>query len=158
MTALRPVLATLLLVVTANLLPWLAGRLRGRHGAVPLDFGLVLPDGARLFGAHKTWRGVAVAVAGCAAVAALLGYGPGVGAAFGALAMAGDAASSGVKRRLKRPPGTEIPGLDQLPEALLPALVLAGPLGIGASGIVAVAAIFLLLNVAFTRVRQGHAR
>jgi CDP-2,3-bis-(O-geranylgeranyl)-sn-glycerol synthase len=156
MTDLRPVLDTLLLAIMANLAPWLVARvLRGRWAA-PLDGGLLLADGERLLGAHKTWRGAIAGVVACMAVGTGLGYGWQLGAAFGLLSLTGDALSSCVKRRLRHRPGTEVPGLDQLPEVLLPAGVLAGPLGIGIDGVVAVAATFLLLNVAFTRVRQGR--
>jgi CDP-2,3-bis-(O-geranylgeranyl)-sn-glycerol synthase len=158
MTELRPALDTLLLVIMANLAPWLAGRLLRDRWAAPLDGGLVLADGERLLGAHKTWRGAVAGIGTCAAVAMALGYGWQLGAAFGLLSLAGDALSSAVKRRLRRRPGTEVPGLDQLPEALLPSLVLARPLGLGPDGAAAVAAVFFVLNVAFTRVRQGRPR
>jgi CDP-archaeol synthase len=52
----------------ANVMPWaLAWLCRGR-GAAPLDLGLRLPDGARLLGDHKTWRGLAGSVVACALV------------------------------------------------------------------------------------------
>jgi CDP-2,3-bis-(O-geranylgeranyl)-sn-glycerol synthase len=158
MAELRPALDTLLLVIMANLAPWLAGRLLRDRWAAPLDGGLVLADGERLLGAHKTWRGAVAGIVTCAAVAAGLGHGWRLGVAFGLLSLVGDAVSSGVKRRLRQRPGTEVPGLDQLPEALLPSLVLARPLGLELDGAAAVAATFFLLNVAFTRVRQGRPR
>jgi CDP-2,3-bis-(O-geranylgeranyl)-sn-glycerol synthase len=155
MPDLRPVLDTLLLIIPANLAPWaLARLLRGRWSA-PLDGGLVLADGERLFGAHKTWRGVFAGTGACAAVAAGLGQGWLIGATFGLLSLGGDVVSSCVKRRLRHRPGTEVPGLDQLPEALVPSLMLARPLGLGIDSIAAVTAAFYVLNVAATRVRQS---
>ncbi len=155
MPELRPALETLLLVITANLAPWVLARLLRGRWAAPLDGGLVLADGERLLGAHKTWRGATAGIAACAAVAAALGHGWQLGALFGLLAIAGDALSSCLKRRLRHRPGTEIPGLDQLPETLLPCVVLARPLGLGPGGIAAVAAAFYVLNVAATRIRQS---
>ena len=141
-------LDALALVVTANMAPWAAGRLWREHCAQPLDFGLTLKDGRRLLGSHKTWRGLLAGVLGCALTAWLLGVGFLLGLAFGALSLAADATSSFVKRRFRFAPGAEAPGLDQLPEALLPLLVLSRPLGIGLSGALAVALIFLCLDLA----------
>ncbi|MBL8225315.1 MAG: CDP-archaeol synthase [Chromatiales bacterium] len=155
MAELHPALETLLLVIMANLAPWVLARLLRGRWAAPLDGGLVLADGERLLGAHKTWRGAIAGSAACAAVAATLGYGWRLGALFGLLALTGDALSSCVKRRLRRRPGTEVPGLDQLPEVLLPCVVLARPLGLSLGAIAAVAAAFYVLNVAATGIRQS---
>jgi hypothetical protein len=65
------------------------------------------------------------------------------------------ALSSALKRRLRLAPGTEIPGLDQLPEALLPSIVFAGALGLSPAEIMASALAFLVLDILVTRVRQG---
>ncbi len=144
----------LILLITANGLPWMAGRLCHGRWAAPLDFGLVLGR-HRLFGSHKTWRGLVTAAAACTAVAALLHLSWWVGALFGILSMLGDALSSGIKRRLQYPPGTDILFLDQLPEALLPLVALNGPLGLDAAHIVGVAAAFVLLDALSARVRHG---
>jgi len=147
-------LPALLLLITANTVPWLLGRALGSRGAAPLDLGARCPDGERLFGAHKTWRGLAGAVAGCGACAALLGLAPALGAAFGALAMAGDLLSSFIKRRLRFAPGRETPGLDQLPECLVPLVALARPLGLGLGGVGLLAAIFTLGHAALAGARR----
>jgi CDP-2,3-bis-(O-geranylgeranyl)-sn-glycerol synthase len=137
----------LLLVCVTSSAAWAVSRALGQRLAWPLDFGLELADGKRLFGSHKTWRGLAAGTLACALVAPLVGLGAGSGAVFGALALLGDALSSAVKRRLSLRPGVEIIGLDQLPEALLPLTVFAGPLGIGAIEIAAVALAFMLLDL-----------
>jgi CDP-2,3-bis-(O-geranylgeranyl)-sn-glycerol synthase len=147
-------LAALLLVIVANLAPWAAGRLTPRRWRAPLDGGAELADGRRLLGDHKTWCGLAAGILACAAVARLLRQPLLLGAAFGALALAADAASSFSKRRLRLRPGTEIPGLDQLPEALVPLLVLARPLGLRFTDAIAVASAFMLLDLATLRLRQ----
>ena len=119
-----------------------------------MDGGRTLVDGTRLLGSHKTWRGLIAAVIACAVAAQFIGLRFGLGAAFGALALVGDAASSFVKRRMRTRPGAEVFGLDQLAEAILPSLVLRGPLGLGFVDILIVAAIFTLLDVAATKARH----
>ena len=124
-------LKALILLGVAHTAPWATGYLLADRLAAPIDAGMRLRDGRRLLGDHKTWRGLAAAMLTCALVAALLGYSFALGIAFAALALAGDAASSLIKRRLRLEPGAECPGLDQIPEALTPLLALSTPLGIG---------------------------
>ncbi len=126
----------------------------GTRWAAPLDFGTTLRDGTKLLGSHKTWRGLIAAMIACGAVAQLLGCGFALGMGFGTLAMLGDATSSFIKRRLRLPSGAEVPGLDQVPEAMLPLLVLARPLGLRFVDILLVTAIFVLLDIAATRLRH----
>lgn len=146
----------LLLLCTANTAAWAAGRIFGKRWSAPLDFGLVLKDGQRLFGNHKTVRGLIAGAAASGLLAAALGPGFLLGTAFGATSMAGDALSSTIKRRLHREPGTEVPLLDQVPEAMLP-LALFGPaLGLGFLAMVGVTLAFTLLDVAVTGFRHGR--
>lgn len=145
----------MLLTIVANVVPWAAGRAWRQRWSAPLDCGVRLWDGQRLFGDHKTWRGFLLGTLACGLAAVLTGPGFAVGAAFGALSLSGDALSSALKRRLNLAPGTEITGLDQLPEALLPLIVLAGALGLGAVEIAAAAAVFLVLDVLATRIRRS---
>ncbi len=146
----------LLLIAVANVVPWAAGQAMRRRWSAPLDCGVRFRDGERLLGDHKTWRGLLLGTLGCGLTAMLTGPGFAVGAGFGALSLTGDALSSALKRRLRLAPGTEIPGLDQLPEALLPSVVFAGALGLGAAEIMASALVFLALDILVTRVRQWH--
>ncbi len=113
---------------------------------------------AELLGEHKTWRGLAVGALACGVVARVLQHPLALGIAFGLLALAADAAASFVKRRLRLQPGTEIPSLDQLPEALVPLLVLSRPLGLGLIASLAIAFVFLLLDVAVTQLRHPENR
>ena len=147
-------LSALLLVVVANVAPWAAARLLGGRYAWPLDCGATLSDGTRILGSHKTWRGLLAGAFGCALTAGLLRESFLLGFWFGALSLVADAVSSFAKRRLHLAPGTEVPGLDQLPEALLPLLILSNPLGIGLLGAVLVAIVFLSLNLASMRLRH----
>ena len=143
-----------MLLAAAHTAPWAAGRLLRGRWAAPIDSGMTFTDGRRLLGDHKTWRGFAAALLVCALLAPILGYSVRLGLAFAALALTGDAASSLIKRRLHLAPGTEIPVLDQIPEALAPLLTLSGPLGISVSGAWALTGVFLLLDLAAMPLRH----
>jgi hypothetical protein len=147
----RQLLIPLLLVVTANTAAWAAAHVLGKRWAAPLDFGKTLPDSTRLLGSHKTWRGLIAAAVASGAAAQLLGLGVALGALLGTLALLGDAASSFVKRRMRHPPGADAPGIDQIPEALLPLLALQRPLALGMTDILMVTAAFAVLDIAATR-------
>jgi CDP-2,3-bis-(O-geranylgeranyl)-sn-glycerol synthase len=147
-------LPALLLLIVANATPVVAAMLLRDRLAAPLDFGVTLRDGTRVLGDHKTWRGLTAGVMACAIAAHLLGLTFAVGFAFGTLSLLADTAASFVKRRLRLAAGTEIPGLDQIPEALLPLWVLSAPLGIGLPGGLLVTAVFLVLDIAFVRFRH----
>jgi CDP-2,3-bis-(O-geranylgeranyl)-sn-glycerol synthase len=146
----------LLLVCVASSAAWAASRLLGDRLAARLDFGFIMPDGEPLLGGHKTWRGLAAGTLACALVAPLVGIEAAIGAAFGALALLGDAVSSAVKRRLALRPGAEVWGLDQLPESLLPLALFARWLEIGAVEIAAAALAFTLLDVLAAPLRRGR--
>jgi CDP-archaeol synthase len=140
-------LSALILLAAAHTTPWATGRLLGDRLAAPIDVGMTFIDGRRLLGDHKTWRGAAAGMLACAVASWLLGYSVNLGLAFAALALTGDAASSLIKRRLRLSPGREVPGLDQIPEALVPLLCLSGALGIGVSGAWTLTGVFLLLDL-----------
>ena len=53
------------LVVIANTAAWAAARIFGSRWDTPLDGGTLLPDGTRLLGSHKTWRGLIAAGVAC---------------------------------------------------------------------------------------------
>lgn len=152
---LHPAVALLLAFVT-NTAAWLAGHLVPARWRLPLDGGASLWDRQRILGNHKTWAGLIAGLLACGVVAMLLRQPFLLGAAFGALSLAGDCASSFIKRRLRILPGAEIPLLDQLPEALVPLLVLAHPLGLSMAAVLAVAAVFALADLALVELR--HAR
>lgn len=147
-------LKALILLVATHTAPWAAGYLLGHRLAAPIDAGMTLTDGRRLLGDHKTWRGVIAAMLICPLAGTLLGYPVRLGIAFAALALAGDAASSLIKRRLRLEPGTEFPGLDQIPEALTPLLALSAPLGIGVSAVWTLTGVFTLADLAAMRLRR----
>ncbi|MCU0834612.1 MAG: CDP-archaeol synthase [Chromatiaceae bacterium] len=145
-------LVLLILLIAANAAPILADDLLGGRWSWPLDGGLRLGDGRRLLGSSATWRGVIAAVAVTAALAALFGHGIATGALVGLLAMLGDAASSFVKRRLRLEPGDPAFGLDQIPESLLPVLVIAGDYGLAWLDVALLVAAFTLFDLLVSRI------
>ena len=147
-------LKALTLLGVAHMAPWAAAYLLGDRLAAPIDGGMTLRDGRRVLGDHKTWRGLVAAVLTCAAAGALLGYSISLGTAFAILALAGDAVSSLIKRRLRLEPGAEFPALDQIPEALIPLLGLWSPLGIGPSAVWVLTGVFTLADLAAMPLRR----
>ena len=145
---------SLLLLIAANGAPWLAGRFCRDWANLPVDFSLTWPNGQRVLGQHKTWRGLVAAVLASAVLARMLGLDFALGAGFGALSMVGDALSSAFKRRQAMPPGTEVIGLDQIPEALLPLLICARPLQLGWPDILITTLLFMTLDVGTAWQRQ----
>lgn len=141
----------LLLLAVANNAPIAIKRLLGDRWSCPLDGGFTLRDGRPVLGPSKTVRGVVAAVAACVLCAWLLGLAPGIGATIGVIAMAGDALSSFVKRRLAIEPSGRAVGIDQIPESLLPLLALQWSLGLSFLQIVAITAAFGLLEVPLAR-------
>lgn len=133
----------LVLLLAVNALPFLADMALGERRRRPVDGGRCWRDGQRLFGAHKTWRGIAVAVAGGAALGPLLGVGWWQGAVVGLLAMVGDLLSSFIKRRYRDPEGSPKLILDQLFEALLPTLFVVWETALGWGQAVAVVLLFI---------------
>lgn len=140
----------LVLLVVANGMPILGFRVCGHRGDWSVDFGGRLADGRRLFGASKSWRGVALALGGAAATAPLLGIEWRTGLLFGAWTMAGDLLSSFAKRRVGWKPGTGVLFVDQLPEALLPLLVLRGALDLSLVDALGVAFVWFWLDLALS--------
>jgi CDP-2,3-bis-(O-geranylgeranyl)-sn-glycerol synthase len=116
-------LLLLALITVANGAPWLIGLWLGSQNARPVDGGRLLSDGQPLLGRSKTWRGLATALAATPLLAMLFAWQPSLGLAVGAAAMIGDLSASYLKRRLGLAPSTNVPGLDQIPEALFPALI-----------------------------------
>lgn len=111
------------LLTIANAAPLIGKTVSSDKMANPIDCGLILGDGQPLFGKSKTIRGIVLAVSATTILAPLVGLEFTTGVIISASAMAGDLCSSFLKRRLRMPPGRMAIGLDQIPEALLPALV-----------------------------------
>lgn len=142
----------LVLVIAANSAPVLAARLLGAVGAQPIDGNGRFFDGEPILGSSKTWRGLISAILLTAAVAPLLGYSLQTGALVACLAMLGDCLSSFTKRRLKLRSSAQAPLLDQLPEALLPGIVMKATFKLDWMNVVLVALAFLVIEVVFSKI------
>lgn len=141
-------LKLLLLVIVANGAALLGTMLLRQRFARPLDFGLQLGDGRRLFGSHTTLRGLLLAITCTAVAAPLLGLPVADGIIVGLAAMAGDLFSSFVKRRLGIAPGGMALGLDQLPESLLPLGLLAADYDLTPLMVLGLGLAFMLFDLA----------
>ena len=144
-------LQILVLLVATNGAPVITARVCRSRGALPLDLGRQCADGHPLFGASKTWRGLASAILTSILVAGIFGYGIGFGLAFGALVMAGDLCSSFIKRRLGLAPSAQCLGLDQLPESLLPSIYAVVSLNIAWWWAPALALAFMLIEIVVSK-------
>lgn len=118
-------LKLLTLLVVANGAPIIARHLFGDCCSWPIDAGVKTKSGAPLLGRSKTWRGLFMALLLTTAIAPLIGIDWHWGALLGGFAMLGDLLASFTKRRLGYPPSSQAFGLDQIPESLLPLLVIA---------------------------------
>jgi CDP-2,3-bis-(O-geranylgeranyl)-sn-glycerol synthase len=147
-------LEALTLLIAANATPVVVAKLARDRAPWPVDFGHVMPDGERLFGSHKTWRGVAAGVFACIVAALWFGLPPALGAGFAVCSLAADAFSSMAKRRMRIRPGTETLGIDQLGEAVLPLAIFARPLGLGVGELVLITIVFTVLDSATARLRH----
>ncbi len=134
------------LLIIANGAPMVLSRILGNRG-YPIDGARRLSDGQPIFGVSKTWRGLLVAIGVSALAGWVLGLGAVFGACFGLLAMVGDLFSSFIKRRFGLLASDRARWLDQVPEALLPALLAHFWLAVGWGVVIAVTVLFAALNI-----------
>jgi CDP-2,3-bis-(O-geranylgeranyl)-sn-glycerol synthase len=132
------------LLLVANGTPVLVKRVLGQRFSFPLDGGVKIYDGQRLFGPSKTVRGVLLSILVTSASAPLIGLDLAIGAIVGTASMAGDIFSSFLKRRLRLPPSSKVTGLDQIPESLFPLLSCRWMLTLTIADVVAGVAIFFV--------------
>jgi CDP-2,3-bis-(O-geranylgeranyl)-sn-glycerol synthase len=145
------ILQGLILISAANMAPVVCKRLWGTRFAGAIDGGLVLRDGHPLLGPSKTWRGVVAAIVLACCAAVLIGLPLQVGALAAAFAMVGDCVSSFLKRRVGLESSSMSLGLDQIPEALLPAIACRMYLPLGSVDIIAIMAVFFAEQLALSR-------
>ena len=136
----------LLLLITANGAPVIINKVLGKRLARPVDNGLNLSDGYRLFGNSKTWRGLFSALLFTTVVAILFEIQPLTGVLFGALTMAGDLLTSFIKRRLGAVESSRARGFDTVPESLLPLCLLKEPLALDLIDIIMIVVLFFLIE------------
>lgn len=136
----------LLLLVAANGGPVLARRFMGGCYAWPVDGGLALPNGRRLLGDSKTWRGLLASVCATLLVGLPVGLSPQVALKFAGLAMLGDLLASFSKRRLGKADSSRARGLDTVPESLLPLWLLREPLALAPTDVALGVGLFFLME------------
>jgi len=139
-----------MLLIAANGAPVIARKLLGARFSLPVDGGYQCSDRQPLFGASKTWRGLAAGIAAATLLAPLLSLPPSLGALFGAVSLSGDLLASFAKRRLGYAPSSRTRWLDAPLEALLPATALKTPLALGSAELVTVVGVFFLLEALFS--------
>lgn len=140
------ILQALVLLIAANGAPVISGKVFGNRLASPVDNGLKLSDGYRLFGNSKTWRGLFSAVFFSTVVAILFGIQPLTGVLFGALTITGDLLASFIKRRRGKIESSRARGLDILPESLLPLYFLKDSLALNLVDITLIVGFFFLIE------------
>ena len=133
---------TLVLLAVANGTPVIVKRVFGARADHAIDCGMRLADGRFMFGPSKTLRGIVSSVIATALAAAAIGLTLYAGTVIALGAMAGDLASSFVKRRVGLEPSSRATGLDQIPEALLPCLLLSAILPLTAGDIAVIVLLF----------------
>jgi len=144
-------LILMLLLLTANGSPILARKLLGSRFDSSMDGGRTLSDGHRLLGSSKTWRGIVAAMLTTTLLTLLLGWPWLVGIIIAGFAMLGDTASSFIKRRLGMPSSAMAPGLDHIPESLLPLLVCKPLLGLSWGQVLVLSLGFMVANLVLSR-------
>lgn len=145
------IVEVLMLLGVANGTPIFAKRLFGQRFSAPLDGGLKFLDGRPLFGPSKTVRGLVLSVACTTLAAPLLGFEWITGAGLASASMFGDLLSSFIKRRLGLRTHSQAFGLDQVPESLLPLLLLQEHLGLGGGDIALIVTVFIALELLLSR-------
>ncbi len=150
-------LDALFLLIVANGTPVVVAWLLGRRFDYPLDGNRIAGDGRRWLGATKTVRGILFSILVTALIAMLMGMSWRLGAVFGLLAMLGDLLSSFIKRRLGLASSSSSPGLDQLPESLIPLWGCSSLLGLEWRDILLSALAFLFLHLIFSRLLDRFA-
>ncbi len=138
------ILDLVFLIIVANASPILATFVMRDRFDYPVDASFKLFDGQRIFGKSKTIRGIVAAIGLTTGAAVIIGHPAICGLLVGAYAMLGDVVSSFLKRRMQLPSSSQALVLDQLPEALLPAMVLAPNIGLATGGVATVVIAFTL--------------
>lgn len=140
-----------ILILVANGTPILVARLLGSRLDWPVDMGLQL-GGRPLLGRSKTWRGIGASIVATTLLAWLLDLAVGMGIIIAVAAMAGDMLASFTKRRMGLRSSDMAPGLDQIPESLIPLLVIKQAAGLDAATILILVLAFIFFELALSRI------
>lgn len=142
----------LLLIIIANGAPILARVLLCKRFGYAIDFGKFFFDNRPLFGPSKTWRGVIAALLATVLAAILLGYSAETGACIACYAVSGDLVSSFIKRRLGMSPSSMALFMDQVPESLLPAIMMKNTFMLDFPSLLLLVSMFIVLELTFSQV------
>ena len=140
----------LILLIVANGAPVITRKLLDNRLMSPMDNGIILSDGYRLFGSSKTWRGLFSAILFSTAAAILFELEPLTGILLGTLTILGDLLASFIKRRLGNVESSRARGLDTIPETLIPLWFLKEPLALDYVEIALVVGLFFLCEEFFS--------
>jgi len=134
-------------LVCINGAPIVARHLFKTRFNYPIDFHHHAWDGNRLLGDSKTIRGLLFACLAGLILSPLIGVDWSIGFIFGLMAMFGDILASFTKRRFGLHSGESVLGLDQLPEAFLPLLIIRPILDMSWLQIIIIALAFLVAEL-----------
>jgi len=137
----------LILLITANSSPVLMKLFFHKHFDVPLDGNKLFFDGKPIFGHTKTVRGILSSLILTSLMALAIGVPATQGSFVSGYAMTGDLLSSFTKRRFGIPSSKSTPVLDQLPESLLPLLMVKSYFNLAWGDAVIVLASFLIIDL-----------
>jgi CDP-diglyceride synthetase len=145
------IFSLLFLIIVANASPILLRYLMRDIFSYPIDFNCRYTDGKPLFGSAKTWRGLMGSLLITSLSAQMIGHDFETGLLVASGAMCGDLLSSFLKRRLGMRSSTRAPLLDQVPESLIPVLLLMQTFHLSIAAIAALVLVFFLLDVMLSR-------
>lgn len=114
------ILTTVFFLLWCNFLPPLSNLIFGNRFNIPVDFNKKFIDKKPIFGAHKTFRGIIIAVMGGTLWFPLMKTSWQVAFFAAIISMAGDLLSSFIKRRFQMESGKSAPILDQFFEGTFP--------------------------------------
>ena len=145
-------LKLLLLLLIANGAPILARFLLKQRFNFPLDGNKQWFDHRPLLGHAKTWRGLVSALLLTPLAAWLLSLSLLTGLLIAIGAMLGDVLSSFIKRRLNTETSGQALLLDQVPEALIPLILVADTLALTPGIIMLLTASFVVIELVLSKV------
>lgn len=131
--------------------PCLLTKLLGQRFSYPIDCNKLFFDGRPILGSSKTFRGLVSALLVSVLIGSIFAIPLHISLLFGALSMAGDMATSFIKRRLGLVSSSMALGLDQIPESLFPLLGCKDFLGITIEQIVVIVLAFFLTELILSR-------
>lgn len=145
-------LKILLLIVIANGAPILAKKIFNNRFAHPIDFGIKFVDHQPLLGPAKTYRGLLASILATSIAALALSLPVYVGGLIALFAMLGDLISSFTKRRLGIASSDMALGLDQVPESLVPLIVIHSKYQLDGADIILAVVAFFAIELLLSRV------